>query len=434
MAYYFIFYIDIAGIGIYSGLFYYNLISILQQSSDLLSTGFTDINFLGFAKPIISVFLNSICYLNHLFIFSVLGINIKLLVIIKIIIISLMLALTLYLIYIEPTDSIKEASANNTNYTLKGGIGNLPKPLRDAGTAVVGVIGLDSALNSIKNELKKPNATENTNQPDNLDLPEISKRLTELRKANQNSAAILSKQTENLKETLNSIMAEEKINLAPSMQKYIQNNRELVKNGEKLEVFFDEGSNILSELEKQKSNVPLGERIAQRAKFNNWFTECEDKVSKQTNFAKDNSKLGQELELKVKGLVSEDFTNNSSNNNKNNNNDIHCPLENERNFLEIIKDNVKERFSSLNGVLQFCLSIAFLNSIVISCVISIIFIIYGDYLIKKFSLEEKYPNLAKLISLRRKFQSYYLKINIILILFICLSQIVASIGVFSLFI
>jgi hypothetical protein len=43
---------------------------------------------------------------------------------------------------------------------------------------------------------------------------------------------------------------------------------------------------------------------------------------------------------------------------------------------------------------------------------TIIFVFYGDFLINYFKLEEKYPKLAVIIRLRRKFQMFYLSINI----------------------
>ena len=52
-----------------------------------------------------------------------------------------------------------------------------------------------------------------------------------------------------------------------------------------------------------------------------------------------------------------------------------------------------------------------LNQLVLSYTISIIFILYGDYLINRFDLENKYPKIAKFIQLRRKLQGYYLKIS-----------------------
>ena len=64
-----------------------------------------------------------------------------------------------------------------------------------------------------------------------------------------------------------------------------------------------------------------------------------------------------------------------------------------------------------------------LNSLILSYTINIIFILYGDYLIKNFNLESRYPKLSKFIQLRRKLQSYYLKLSIIWIFFSVLPQI-----------
>jgi hypothetical protein len=61
---------------------------------------------------------------------------------------------------------------------------------------------------------------------------------------------------------------------------------------------------------------------------------------------------------------------------------------------------------------KIAFSFLLLNQIILSSVISIIYIFYGDYLLKKFKIEQKYPKLAKVIELRRKFQSYYLLISI----------------------
>ena len=70
-----------------------------------------------------------------------------------------------------------------------------------------------------------------------------------------------------------------------------------------------------------------------------------------------------------------------------------------QNFLDSLS---KEELLAFSGLL--------LNSLVLSYVVSIILVLYGDYLIKRFDLENKYPKLAKFIQLRRKLQNYYLKI------------------------
>jgi hypothetical protein len=56
--------------------------------------------------------------------------------------------------------------------------------------------------------------------------------------------------------------------------------------------------------------------------------------------------------------------------------------------------------------------------IVLSSLVSIAMVLFGDFLIKIFNLEEKYPKLARFIQLRRKFQFYYLNYNFIFILLI----------------
>ncbi len=63
-----------------------------------------------------------------------------------------------------------------------------------------------------------------------------------------------------------------------------------------------------------------------------------------------------------------------------------------------------------------------LNQVILNSIISIVFVFYGDFLIKRFDIENKYPKISKFIQLRRKFQEYYLKINLITILICLLPQ------------
>jgi len=73
-------------------------------------------------------------------------------------------------------------------------------------------------------------------------------------------------------------------------------------------------------------------------------------------------------------------------------------------FTDVLKSL---NFEQLFGVTFFLLS-----NIIFSNIIYIVFILYGDHLIKKFKLEEKYPRLAKWIQLRRRLQRYYLIMSI----------------------
>lgn len=62
--------------------------------------------------------------------------------------------------------------------------------------------------------------------------------------------------------------------------------------------------------------------------------------------------------------------------------------------------------------------------------INIISIFYGEKLIFYFDLENKYPKITKFIQIRRKFQQYYLLINLILIISVLLIIIIINIFLF----
>src|SRR5947209_4462757 len=95
----------------------------------------------------------------------------------------------------------------------------------------------------------------------------------------------------------------------------------------------------------------------------------------------------------------------------------------DKNNINLIEDK-KEKFLfstlyshitelSLEGQMALCFLI--LKSFILSSIISIIFIFYGDMLIEKYQLKDKYPSLAKIIELRIKFRRYYLIYNVLFI-------------------
>ena len=63
-------------------------------------------------------------------------------------------------------------------------------------------------------------------------------------------------------------------------------------------------------------------------------------------------------------------------------------------------------------------------------VYNIIIIFYSDLIIKYFSLESKYPSFARFIELRRKFQTYYMSLNIIVLLLIIFLLLILNLLVF----
>ena len=84
-------------------------------------------------------------------------------------------------------------------------------------------------------------------------------------------------------------------------------------------------------------------------------------------------------------------------------------------IFNIITD-FKKYLASLSAM-EICLIINITSCVFIfTCIISILFAISGNYLIAKFSLEQKLPKLSKIIQLRVKFQHYYVVINSVFII------------------
>lgn len=98
----------------------------------------------------------------------------------------------------------------------------------------------------------------------------------------------------------------------------------------------------------------------------------------------------------------------------------------------IIFGSVWEKFLDLSLEAKIAICLIFSSSIIISSVINLIYILYGDYIINKFNLDERWKSLATLIKYRRKFTRYYIIINIITIISICLIQILFGLNVLQL--
>jgi len=70
------------------------------------------------------------------------------------------------------------------------------------------------------------------------------------------------------------------------------------------------------------------------------------------------------------------------------------------------------------------------SQVILASAISIVFIFFGEYLIQRYEIEKKYPKLAKFIQMRRKFQKYYLILNILYLMFIGLALFVFGIWLY----
>jgi len=90
-----------------------------------------------------------------------------------------------------------------------------------------------------------------------------------------------------------------------------------------------------------------------------------------------------------------------------------------------------EWFKTLEGVQQLAVGIFLGKSVILSSLISIIFIFYGDNLLNKYKIAEKYPKLAKIIELRKKYQKYYFKYNCLLILMVVITEYMVSLSLLA---
>ena len=92
--------------------------------------------------------------------------------------------------------------------------------------------------------------------------------------------------------------------------------------------------------------------------------------------------------------------------------------------------NLQEFLNSLTILELFAFISLCFNFVILSALLSIIFILYGDFLIKHFNLETKYPKLANFINFRKKITKYTMFYNIFLILFCSLAQLSACLMTF----
>jgi F-type H+-transporting ATPase subunit c len=87
-------------------------------------------------------------------------------------------------------------------------------------------------------------------------------------------------------------------------------------------------------------------------------------------------------------------------------------------------------FEKLSVIEKMACCFVISGGAIFSCILSIILTIYGDYLLDKFKLEQRYPKLANIIKLRKKLHNYYLKINIFWIVIIGLGNIIFGLMMF----
>jgi len=86
---------------------------------------------------------------------------------------------------------------------------------------------------------------------------------------------------------------------------------------------------------------------------------------------------------------------------------------------------------SLSIIKKLALGFLIFKSVLISSLISIFVVFYGEWLLNKFNMETKYPALAKVIKYRRLFSRYYLIVSCLTIFIIILFEIIVCLFILS---
>ncbi len=95
-------------------------------------------------------------------------------------------------------------------------------------------------------------------------------------------------------------------------------------------------------------------------------------------------------------------------------------------------EELLNKFESLDGISKLAFSLAFNSSVILGCLFSIILNLYGNYLLDRFKLEERFPKIARIINYRRKLSKYYIISNFLLIISMCLINIIFGVAILSL--
>lgn len=83
-------------------------------------------------------------------------------------------------------------------------------------------------------------------------------------------------------------------------------------------------------------------------------------------------------------------------------------------------DELWTRFEAFDGVTKLACVMMLSGSVVLTCIFSIAVNIYGNYLLDRFKLEDKYPKIAIFIKYRQKVSKYYIISNMTYIVSMCL--------------
>jgi hypothetical protein len=291
---------------------------------------------------------------------------------------------------------------------MSSGLGDLKNKIFIIGGLIVGAANIYSNYLSIRDEhLKKENNSEELIQELNVKKNELEREIK------NNKGKYEDKEIE-------------------LVNKYLGNYYEFDMNRKFFKNLLIEKSSLYDKIEQEREKLQTGN-----------LTDSEVKLTKSNIDVLKKMVTGKDLELTLLSEKMEKNKNDYSNNLKKDNiTDSHDEVTNtvikspldklEISIYEFIRDIRDNWYDNLNKLQQLCVSLLILNGVIFACVVNICLSLFGEYLINRFSLETRFPKLSKLIILRKKFQRYYLKFNLLVIILVVLTEMLFSIAVISL--
>ena len=187
---------------------------------------------------------------------------------------------------------------------------------------------------------------------------------------------------------------------------------------------------LVAESEKQYKNTGNINELETQRKLKYWLAELDPKEVRATAELQKDIKIASTFVNEISTASDEKVSEIIKNLNQNEN----------ENDIDIKKSTIFDlnelwsEFNSFDGITKVIFALMFSSYLILSCVFGITSNLYGNYLLERFKLEEKYPRLARYINYRKKMSRYYIVFNIIIIVLVCLTHIVLGLSITSIYI
>lgn len=336
--------------------------------------------------------------------FSLFGLSFSILTFFKLALYFLIFLLVIYILFLEKYEN-PEVKSELPNHMLQSAFFSTGTRATLTRLTVLTTtsIGLISGALSLQDRFK-------TNPNLQTFCEELLKKISKLKEENKNSIQQNNELRIRAQDDSNSGVA-----LATSVNDWTKSHNVSLNNMDtylvNLENALNKGKNAKNDSEKEAAITEINS-ILNLLKSNKVELERNSNILSSLT-----GKFNQKFEEAAK--LEESSKNNSSDNNSSSDSNSGSSLRS----APILSTLESEKLISLSELKEVIICYIVMNGLILTSTVNIIFTLFGEYLINRFSLESRFPKLAKLIALRRKFQSYYLKINFSIIIVDVLIQI-----------